>query len=194
MVAATDQMNVSQRLGRKTFWIFLLEKSVAALVLLAIVFLFIILASIGPAGIFPSIGDQTAQAIQAFFILGLLAALVLFVILFVIALLVSWLEYRNYTFNLGDHSLEVARGILTKENISIPYHHIEDINIEQGLLYQIMGVCRVAILTAGHGDSEDKAEGILPTIDLATGREIQKFIMARSNTQEVVNMEPKATN
>ncbi|HZS42622.1 MAG TPA: PH domain-containing protein [Candidatus Paceibacterota bacterium] len=187
MMAVTDQMNVRQKLGRKTFWIFLLGKSIGAIIFFCILIVFLVLASLGPTTFYSGISDQAGQTVEAFLILGLMGSALLFLVLLIIALVITWLEYRNYNFTLGDHALEVHRGILTKETISIPYHHIEDINIEQSIFYQMMGVCRVAILTAGHGDDEDKSEGILPTIDLKTGQEIQHFVMARSNTQEVIN-------
>ncbi len=185
-MAIQDKLNIKQKLGRKTFWIFLLEKSVGALILFFILFGFVVVAYLGPAYFLPNINEITGNAIEAFLILGVLGSAGLFTVLLLIAILFTWLEYRNYNFTLGDHSLEVCRGILTKETISIPYHHIEDINIGQGVFYQLMGVCRVEILTAGHGDEDEKSEGILPTIDLGMGRDIQKFIMERSNTQEVM--------
>ncbi len=158
----------------------MLKNSVGALIFLTLVILFFITASIG----------VSSAPIEAFLVLGLLGSTLVFIILAIIAAIWTHYEYKNYTFILDEHALEVSRGIFTKENISIPYHHIEDINIDQSVFYQIMGVCRLAILTAGHGEEADRSEGILPAVDLNMGREIQKVIMSRSNVQEVMDHVP----
>jgi putative membrane protein len=183
-------LNVKQYLGRKTYWLFFLKNSVGAIIFLFLAMVFLILSSIGSTTLIPGLAEDGGRALQAFLILAFLITAFLFVLLAIIAAIWTYYEYKNYIFVLDDHALEVSRGVFNKENISIPYHHIEDINLEQSLFYQILGVCRVVIMTAGYGRDEDgyhnRAEGILPVIDLETAREIQKLIMQRSNFQEVV--------
>ena len=187
-------LNERQRLGRKTYWLFLLKNSIGAIIFLCATIFFLVLSTIGAEVLTGSLNlsDDGIRAIQAFLVLGLLASAAAFVILALVAMVWTWYEYKSYTFILDDHALEVSRGIVTKENISIPYHHIEDINLEQSLFYQMIGVCRLVIMTAGrgniHDDEQAQSEGILPAIDLATGREIQNIIMKRSNYQEVINV------
>ncbi len=189
-------LNERHRLGRKTYWLFFLKNSVGAILFFGAAILFLILSSIGSETLTGSLNltNDGVRTAQAFLVLGLLATSSAFILLGAISAIWTWYEYKSYTFILDDHALEVSRGIITKENISIPYHHIEDINLEQSLFYQMIGVCRLVIMTAGRGtnqdDYQDQSEGILPAIDIEMGHEIQKTIMKRSNYQEVINVNP----
>ncbi len=65
--------------------------------------------------------------------------------------------------------MKIKRGILNKEEVAIPYRQIQDVDIRRDISFQMLGLSRIVILTAGHEDNEkpgdDDTEGILPALD-----------------------------
>lgn len=113
----------------------------------------------------------------------------MFAAVFLITVLVSWLIYSRYKFALGEDALKVKHGILNKTETAIPYRQIQNVDLERDLWFQMMGLSRIVILTAGHDDDkpgEDEAEGILPALDKDTAEWLQAELLKRANTQRVV--------
>ncbi|HVO29073.1 MAG TPA: PH domain-containing protein [Candidatus Paceibacterota bacterium] len=172
------------KLGPKTLWIFVLQRvnAAAAFLLLAVVLFaikdepFLKLAA--------PVGDLRPYAnIGAWAVLGI------FVIVFFFTFLVAWLIYINYKYMLGDDSLKIKRGILNKEEVAMPYRQIQDVDIERDLSFQMMGLSRIVILTAGHEDEkpeDDESEGILPAMDKDLAEWLQAELLKRANVQKVV--------
>lgn len=180
---------MDQKLGRKTLMIFILQRINASMVLL--------LVAIGLAALqgqsflervpVPHFGHYISLASWGVF--------AVFGVFFVLAFLIGWLHYITYRFSLGDDALTIKRGIINKEEISIPYRQIQDVNIERDLSFQMMGLSRIVILTAGHEDEKKtkesgEAEGILPALDKDTASWLQGELMKRANIQKVVQSKP----
>lgn len=101
---------------------------------------------------------------------------------------VGWLAYINYRFCIDTDALKIKRGILNKEEVSIPYRQVQDVTIERDLLYQIIGVSRLVILTAGREDvkgEEGESEGILPALDKDLAEKIRDDLLRRANIEKV---------
>jgi uncharacterized membrane protein YdbT with pleckstrin-like domain len=182
--------NTYHVLGPKTLWIMVLERIHAAFLLLVLAIILFAIKGQPFLNLKPPIGDLQPYAnIAAWVVLGL------FVIVFLLTFFIAWLIYINYKFMLGDDSLKIKRGILNKEEISMPYRQIQDVDIERDLAFQMMGLSRIVILTAGHEDKDDKddeTEGILPAMDKDLAEWIQAQLLQRANVQKVV--EEKQSN
>ena len=94
---------------------------------------------------------------------------------------------------IGDDAISIKQGFLSTKEVSIPYHHIQDVNIEQTLTDRMYGVSRIAILTAGHedsgsDDSNDSSEGALPIIDSSLANEIRNELVHRMSVERVVSV------
>jgi putative membrane protein len=174
---------VYHTMGRKTFWIFLLQRANAAFILLLLsIALFVI-------------GQQSFLAttpvgnLVGYTMMGAWIALILFVVVFAITLLVAWLIYKNYKYCLGDDSLKVKRGILNKEEVAIPYRQIQDVDLRRDLTFQMIGLSEIVIITAGHDEDEkpgdDDTEGILPAVDKDLAEWLQAELLKRANVQKV---------
>ncbi len=128
-------------------------------------------------------------------ILAGLCALGLAVIIFFIALLATWLHYKNLKFCLGEDSLKIKRGIFDKEEVAIPYRQIQDVDIERNVSYRMFGVSRLVILTAGNEEEkkpgEDESEGILPALDKDLAEWLQSELLRRANVQKVTETKPQ---
>jgi uncharacterized membrane protein YdbT with pleckstrin-like domain len=130
-------------LGRKTFIMSLMGALSTPIVLLIISILLFIASG---QAFLKNISGYDAQS---FAMLGGWIALGLAAVVFLIAFLMAWLTYSNFKFLLGEDSLKIKRGILSKEEIAIPYRQIQDVDIERDLSYRMFGVSRVFIFNAG---------------------------------------------
>ena len=178
----TIPIGVYHTLGKKTFIIFLLDRIRIAFIFLIVAILLLILSGQNfliktPLG---NIQNYVSLGGEMFLALAILA--------FLIAWLISWLVYRNYTFCLEDDALKIKRGVINKEEIAIPYRQIQDVDIERSLDYQILGMSRIDILTAGHEDEPtrpNESEGVLPGIDKNFAEALQAELLKRTDVQRV---------
>ena len=79
----------------------------------------------------------------------------LITILFIAFLfLLAILKYRSFKFYLSESNFILNKGIINKEEISIPKYKIQNVLIKQNLIQQIIDVVSVAIETAGDDSTE----------------------------------------
>jgi putative membrane protein len=179
---------VYHMMGKKTFWIFFLERVHAAFILLLLTIALFVLSGQSFLATTP-FGNLTHYATASAW-----SAFVLFIVVIAITFLVAWLIYANYKFCLGDDSLKIKRGILNKEEVAIPYRQIQDVDIRRDLSFQMLGLSRIVILTAGHEDDEkpgdDDTEGILPALDKDLAEWMQAELLKRANIQKVTEENP----
>jgi uncharacterized membrane protein YdbT with pleckstrin-like domain len=169
-------------LGPKTFWIFFLQRVHAAFILLLLtIALFVINQQ-------SFLMTQRFGNLTPYAVLGTWICALLFVVVLAISLFVAWLIYSRYKFCLSEDSLKIKRGVLNKEEVSIPYRQIQDVDIKRDISFQMMGLSRIVILTAGHEDEkpgEDDSEGILPALDKDLAEWLQTELLKRANVQKV---------
>jgi putative membrane protein len=176
-------VEVYHTMGKKTFWIFLLQRVHAAFILLLLA---IALFVIGQQSFLATaqLGNLSGYTMMAAWI-----ALALFVVVFAITILIAWLVYKNYKYCLGDDSLKIKRGILNKEEVAIPYRQIQDVDLRRDLTFQMIGLSQIVILTAGHDTDEkpgdDDTEGILPALDKDLAEWLQAELLKRANVQKI---------
>jgi len=172
-------------LGRKTLWIFILDRISTSVIFLLIAIGLLAVNHLGilvktPFGNLSDYGVMSAAI-----------ASVVFVVVFGITILVSWLIYINYAFALQEDAMKIKRGVFSKEEIAIPYRQIQDVNIDQDITDRMLGVCRLVILTAGHEDEpkpEGESEGILPVIDRGLAEQLQTELLRRTDVQRVTEI------
>jgi len=174
---------VYHTMGKKTFWIFLLQRIHAAFILLLLsVALFVL-------GQQPFLATTQLGNLAGYTMLAAWGALLVFVIVFGITFLVTWLIYKNYKYCLGDDSLKIKRGVLNKEEVAIPYRQVQDVDLRRDLSFQLMGLSQVVIITAGHDEDEkpgdDDTEGMLPAVDKDLAEWLQAELLKRANVQKV---------
>lgn len=176
---------VYHTLGKKTLWIFVLEQIHAFIILLVCA---VIAFAIEQQSFIKNVGghDITGYvSLAAWILLGL------FILVFGLTFLFTWLMYINYKFALSDNALKIKRGILDKEEISIPYRQIQDVDIDRDLGFQMMGVSRIIILTAGQEAQktpDNETEGILPALDKDLAEWLQTELLKRANIQKVTEV------
>jgi uncharacterized membrane protein YdbT with pleckstrin-like domain len=159
-----------ERLGWKTFWVFVMERANISLIIGVIACAFVVFNL-----------PLTAYAVW------------IFLIAFTITVFVAWVEYACFAFILSADALKVKKGVIHKEEVAIPYRQIQNVDIERTILDQLAGTSRLIILTAGHDDSDaDKeggkaeSEGILPVIDKKLANRLQTELLSRASIQKVI--------
>ena len=171
-------------LGKKTLWIFTLQRIRASMIVLVIAIgLFAVKDKSFLANV-PLAGD-----IRPYMQTITWTAFGIFAVIFLITFFVAWLIYTHYKFSLGADALKIKRGILRKEETAIPYRQIQNVDIERDLSYQAFGLSRIVILTAADDDNtpdEDESEGILPGLDKDLAEWLQAELLKRANVQKVV--------
>jgi len=176
------------KLGTKTLWIFILQRIHATVILFIItIALFVVKGQ-------PFLNNKLTGNLAPYANLIAWSAFGLFIIVALITFFIAWLIYVNYKFYLGADALRIKRGILNREEIAIPYRQIQDVDIARDLAFQMMGLSRLLILTAGHEDESSKSddsEGILPAMDKDLAEWLQKELLTRTNVQKVVETKPQ---
>ena len=100
-------------------------------------------------------------------------------------LLWSLLEFINYTYTFQEFDLKVKRGILRKEEISIPYRQMQDVNLVRDIVYIIMGLSQLVINSAGREQrgEENETNIVLKPIEKDKAEEIRNFLERRIGIQ-----------
>jgi len=123
-----------------------------------------------------------------------LGYLMVLVLLTVFGVFLGWLEYSRYEITLTDKSLKMQRGLISVEQVGIPYRYVQDIKIERSLLDQIIGVSEIMITIAGSEQQEiHPGEGsggnihrvILPAVERKIAQQIQEIVLNRAQIQQI---------
>jgi len=137
------------RLGHTTLYYLLLKYGVTAIILFFIELILLGAASGGNA--FPPLSEwvsaNTAFAQAVRLTAGVLPVSILLAIVFAVVMAYSW--YISFRYKLEDNDLSFEKGILSIQEISVPFHQIQNVDIEQSILYRIFGLADLVILTAG---------------------------------------------
>ncbi len=88
-----------------------------------------------------------------------LAALVVF------GLIYSVLYYKRFVFYVDSTQEEfvLEEGVFSKQNLRIPFHKIQQVDLKRSLLQRVIGVYSVVIDTAGSGEKEVEIRALTET-------------------------------
>ena len=180
--------NSYQHVGHKTFIINLLKNAAPTFFIFFIWIGFIILKIIGAENLFSTLNTpDIIPFINLAINWGLFGGFLFMIISFALAIFITSLDYFTFYFMLDDHGLCMKQGILNKQEISIPYRQIQDINIDRPFLYQIFGVCRLNIITAGQDNDHDndQTEANFPIVDKGMAYDLREQLLRHSNIEVV---------
>ncbi|MEA1013074.1 PH domain-containing protein [Sphingosinicella sp. LY1275] len=85
---------------------------------------------------------------------------------------VNWLRWRTFRYGVGSGDIVIESGFLHRTRRSIPFHRIQDIDIEQRLGQRLFGLAKVRIETGGSG----KDEGVLDSVSLAEADHLRSVL------------------
>ncbi|MFA6158422.1 MAG: PH domain-containing protein [Candidatus Paceibacterota bacterium] len=179
---STFSNSTYQELGRRTFWFFVSQRVVTGICFL---FLALVLSVARAEHVVPVQAVGTLRLVSwAFFAIALIALLTAFIS--------SRLLYKSSGFMCSDDSLRIKRGIMTIQEVAIPYRQIQNIEIERTFRQRMLGLSRLVIYTASRDDeggSKDlREEGVIPSIDEDIAVRLQNELLKRANVQKVVQI------
>ena len=101
----------------------------------------------------------------------LMVALVIFVVLlmaWIVSVLLTFINYYNFTIILEDDEIIITRGLLEKKKITIPLTRIQGIRLVENPIRQLTGYATVTVDSAGGSMAEkDETIRLLPLIKKA---------------------------
>ena len=175
-----------QPLGKKVFWLFFLQISPAGLTILLISIILFVLS------FQPFLTNTIFGNLQGYAFGATLIAFIISILIIACSIACAWLTYKNYVFLMGDDAFKIKRGVLSKTENAIPYHQIQNVDIERDFMFQMLGLSRLIILTAGQAEGEkgapagiDEAKGVIPAIDQKLAEWLQTELLKRANVQKV---------
>jgi uncharacterized membrane protein YdbT with pleckstrin-like domain len=180
MENASQQVYVS--LGRRTFWIFVIQRAGLAPLFFILAAVVPVLMSYGNIAQFEYISNWLALGFSIFGILIL-----------VIGIIIGLLQYSVSKVMLDDSSFHIVRGILSKEETVIPYRRIQGVEIKQSLFYRIVGVGHISIATTTDLEQPNQTENeaneeVISTIDYSLAKIIEKTLIDRAEIERVENV------
>lgn len=178
-----------QKLSWKTFFITLLQNSLTAITLsfvwLAIIFLKTLdMKSFLTLPNSEEVIVSTTRILDIIIVLGL--AIVL--ILWVVAIIRTFVKHITFYFMLSSHGISIKTGLIHINETTVPYRHIENVDINQPLIYRLFGMCKLDIVTGGEDDDLKNKHTLdvqFPIIEKTLADDIKKEMFERSNAQVV---------
>ncbi len=115
-------------------------------------------------------------------VLGPSMALTLSIVVTLLVIVFSILQYFRFHFFLRGDKLHVQKGVFRKVKLDIPFDRIQSISFEQNVVHQMFDVARLKIDTAG----SSKEEFEFAALALNKAEELRAFIFAnKGGTEEV---------
>jgi putative membrane protein len=105
------------------------------------------------------------------------------VVLIIAQFVFSYLSYLKYQFQVQKNAFIVQKGVIKRSVVEIPFHRIQNINIQQNILQQIFGVVGFQIETAGESASEIK----IKALDSFTAQSLKEVLLEELNEAENKN-------
>jgi membrane protein YdbS with pleckstrin-like domain len=155
-------------LGRRAFFLFLSRRIKFA------VFLFLLTGAVWYGGRwlpadYLSWTNYTAQ----------LFLLISITYLFTVVLYTYW-EYHFYTYTFTKEAFVVTSGYITRKEIAVLYHQIQNVNIERGPLNRIIGVSEIIIFLSGSQHDVAHNKIVLPAVGKTKAKLVQKELLVRA--------------
>jgi|SRR3989338_4395000 len=163
-------------LGRKTLFMIIFKKSLVLVLMIFFLFFGVFAFEFIP----PAYYDVAINMMFGYF--------VLIIISFISVFLLGWLEYFRYKILIDERNLKMERGLISTEQIGVPYRRIQDIKIKRTLIDQIFGVSNIIInvLDSDKNESFEQDESIiLPCLDKDIALEIQDIVIKKAQVEQI---------
>jgi uncharacterized membrane protein YdbT with pleckstrin-like domain len=121
---------------------------------------------------------------------GMLSQWIFFAALgfFLVAYLRASVLYRGYVFHVDEHALHLRRGLIRVQEITIPFHQISNIHIEQPYHWRFLGLAQLDITIASSRESLSRVmkrqDFLIPYIDKSVARALSHFLVHEASGEE----------
>lgn len=180
-----------QRLGFRTFLFYSLQGVFPAIISFVAA---ILLAALPQTGLLDGAATAFGIPTESFtnilwYIFGGLILITLAIIVF--GIIIAYIRYLSCSFSINEFGFKIRKGFLSKYETSIPFKQVQDVSIDQSILFRIFGLAKVVILTAGNDeyDSKGESEGELDIIDISVAKKIHDTLLKNAGAQVTVKVE-----
>ena len=184
-------------LGRRVYWLFILQRSAPPLILLILsLFLYAVKGML--SGLFnPDIyggiySVQSAPLGQIGPLLNIIVGIIaiIAVIAEIIGVVIAQLQYKASKIMLDDYSLKITRGIISREESELPYRRIESVELKQSAIDRMLNIGRLIIEMTGNieSDSVDKTrvgDETIPIMSYELARAVADVITDRAQIERM---------
>ena len=101
-----------------------------------------------------------------------LVSVVLSIVYGLVALPAIVLQYLRFSYRITPKQIVIQKGVIRRQNRSIPIERIQNIQIQENLVARILGLAKVTIETAG----SSATEGSLEYVSLSDAHEIRQVV------------------
>lgn len=115
-----------------------------------------------------------------------------FVGIVVLVGIITYLQYRNFTFYIdeGNDEFIINKGVLNKSKIAIQLHKIQQVNINQSFIQKLIGVHALDVDTAGSNKKEVSIRAISHDLAIALKTKLLSEVKSSSVTNETSDAVP----
>ena len=93
------------------------------------------------------------------------------------------LQYLRFSYRISPKQIVIQKGVIKRQNRSIPIERIQNIQIEENLVARVLGLAKVTIETAGSSATEGSLEYVSKSDALDIRRAVRSF-QHREATEE----------
>lgn len=99
---------------------------------------------------------------------------------FSIILVLTYMEYRVYTYTFTEEAFLMTSGLATRNEVAALYHQIQNVNISRSMLDRTMGVSKIIILMTGSDRDAMHNKIVLPAVGKTKAKLVQKELLVRA--------------
>jgi len=107
---------------------------------------------------------------------NMLGVIALFVLLAAFLGFFAFLSYRRFLWEITSTDIHIYSGVLFKKQVHIPFHRVQSIDFNAGVIDRIIGIVRLKIETAG--GARNKAV-LIPSLKLNEAEALRAEVFAR---------------
>lgn len=101
---------------------------------------------------------------------------------FVVAAVVyAWLHWRRWWWSVGREALELGHGVVIRHASYVPYHRIQQIDVDRDVVERALGLARLTVHTA----SATTDAGI-PGLSAGEARELRRHLLEQAGRHDGV--------
>lgn len=108
-------------------------------------------------------------------------ALALLPALVVAAVAVPFLHWTFWWWGVGDGALELGHGVVIRHSSYVPYHRIQQIDVERGPLERAVGLAQLTVHTASA-----TTDATIPGLALEQARTLRQHLLERAGRDDGV--------
>lgn len=178
---------MNQRLGLRALILYII-KGLLPGIIFGILTVVVLSAKNLIIGSFVNSGYASVDVINKIILFVIGGMYIVSILLLVFGLLINLIHYFSCVFGMDDYGFKMHRGLISRDEVSIPYHQIQDVDVDQSVIGRLFGVGKLIVLTAGNEDKDKQGEEneiVFGIIDIAIAKMLQKQLVEKSSIQLV---------